>query len=52
MYVTPKEVAKALGVPAYAIRAFLREKYGKQHQHKTSWHLNARMVLAVVAHFS
>jgi len=52
MYVTPKEIARALGIPAHLVREFLRAKYGRQHERNTRWLLNAKQVVAVTARFS
>jgi len=50
MYVRPKEIARALGVSAHDVRVFLRAKY-PSHKYRTNWYLDAKMVVAVVAHF-
>jgi len=50
MYVTPRQLAYALGVSAAAVREFCRERF-PQHVHKTSWRLDAKSVCVVVQHF-
>jgi hypothetical protein len=50
-YVTPRDVARMTGIPATAIREFLRNRY-PNHPFKSAWRLDAGMVLETWQHFA
>jgi CO/xanthine dehydrogenase Mo-binding subunit len=50
MYTTPRELARALGIPAYELRIHLRQQYG--YATRGQWRLDMKMVLECVTHFA